>query len=106
MRIVLIGQAAFGADVFNKLKERGQDIVGVFCPPDPPKGKLDPLKEAAQAAGVPVFQPRRMKDPEVGRWYHCSSPPSTGFFVRPSPTASLRKTIHAWSVFLNPPIAT
>ncbi|MBW1916593.1 MAG: methionyl-tRNA formyltransferase [Deltaproteobacteria bacterium] len=65
MRIVLIGQAAFGADVFNKLKERGQDIVGVFCPPDPPKGKLDPLKEAAQAAGVPVFQPRRMKDSEA-----------------------------------------
>lgn len=65
MRIVLIGQAAFGAEVLKKLKERGQEIVGVFCPPDPPKGKLDPLKEAALELGVPVFQPVRMKDPEA-----------------------------------------
>jgi methionyl-tRNA formyltransferase len=36
--------------------------VGVFCPPD--RGsKVDPLKEAAETARVPVFQPPRMKDP-------------------------------------------
>ncbi len=64
MRIALLGQAAFGADVFKALHPR-YEIVGVFCPPDSPKGKIDPLKEAAQAAGVPVFQPRRMKDPEA-----------------------------------------
>ena len=61
MRIALIGQAAFGADVLKGLIERGQQVVGVFCPPD--RGsKLDPLKDAAQAAGIPVFQPPRMKD--------------------------------------------
>ncbi|MGQ9921207.1 MAG: methionyl-tRNA formyltransferase [Desulfobacca sp.] len=64
MRIALLGQAAFGADVFKVLHPR-YEIVGVFCPPDSPKGKVDPLKEAAQAAGVPVLQPRRMKDPEA-----------------------------------------
>jgi methionyl-tRNA formyltransferase len=64
MRIALLGQAAFGADVFKALHPR-YDIVGVFCPPDSPKGKVDPLKEAAQEAGVPVFQPRKMKDPEA-----------------------------------------
>ena len=32
---------------------------------DSPKGKVDPLKEAALEAGTPVFQPRRMKDPEA-----------------------------------------
>jgi len=64
MRIALLGQAAFGADVFKALHPR-YDIVGVFCPPDSPKGKVDPLKEAAQAEGVAVFQPRRMKDPEA-----------------------------------------
>ncbi|AEB09527.1 methionyl-tRNA formyltransferase [Desulfobacca acetoxidans] len=64
MRIALLGQAAFGADVFKVLNPR-YGIVGVFCPPDSPKGKPDPLKEAAVAAGVPVFQPRRMKDPEA-----------------------------------------
>ena len=64
MRIVVIGQAAFGADVLKGLIERGQQVVGVFCPPD--RGsKIDPLKDAAQAAGIPVFQPPRMKDPQA-----------------------------------------
>ena len=62
MRIALIGQAAFGADVLKGLLERGQQVVGVFCPPD--RGsKPDPIKEASAAAGIPVFQPPRMKDP-------------------------------------------
>ena len=69
MRIALLGQAAFGADVFKALHPR-YEIVGVFCPPDSPKGKVDPLKEAAAAAGVPVFQPRRMKDPEAYEAMH------------------------------------
>lgn len=64
MRIALLGQAAFGADVFKALHPR-YPIAGVFCPPDSPKGKVDPLKEAAQAAGVPVFQPQKLKDSEA-----------------------------------------
>jgi methionyl-tRNA formyltransferase len=64
MRIALLGQAAFGADVFKALHPR-YEIAGVFCPPDSPKGKVDPLKEAAQAEGVAVFQPPRLKDPEA-----------------------------------------
>ncbi len=64
MRIALIGQAAFGADVLKGLLKNGHEVPGVFCPPD--RGaKLDPLKEAAQAAGVPVFQPGHMRDPEA-----------------------------------------
>jgi methionyl-tRNA formyltransferase len=64
MRIALIGQAAFGADVLKGLLKQGHKVVGVFCPPD--RGsKLDPLKEAAQAAGLPVLQPARMKDQEA-----------------------------------------
>jgi methionyl-tRNA formyltransferase len=64
MRVALIGQAAFGADVLKGLLAKGHQVVGVFCPPD--RGaKLDPLKEAAQAAGLPVFQPQHLKDPEA-----------------------------------------
>ncbi|MEW6388726.1 MAG: methionyl-tRNA formyltransferase, partial [Thermodesulfobacteriota bacterium] len=65
MRIVLVGQAAFGAEVLKGLVKQGQEVVGVFCPPDRPGGKPDPLKEAAQAAGIPVFQPKHMKDQEA-----------------------------------------
>ena len=64
MRIALIGQAAFGADVLKGLIQQGQEVVGVFCPPD--RGsKTDPLKDAALAAAIPVYQPPRMKDPQA-----------------------------------------
>jgi methionyl-tRNA formyltransferase len=64
MRIALIGQAAFGADVLKGVLKQGHDVVGVFCPPD--RGdKVDPIKQAAIDAGIPVFQPKRMKDPEA-----------------------------------------
>ena len=64
MRIALIGQAAFGADVLKGLLKQGQEVAGVFCPPD--RGsKTDPLKDAALAAGIPVYQPPRMRDPQA-----------------------------------------
>jgi methionyl-tRNA formyltransferase len=64
MRIALIGQAAFGADVLTGLLKQGHHVAGVFCPPD--RGdKVDPIKQAALDAGIPVFQPKRMKDPEA-----------------------------------------
>ena len=64
MRIALIGQAAFGADVLKGLMKMGQEVAGVFCPPDR-GGKADPLKEAALEAGLPVFKPGHMKNPEA-----------------------------------------
>ncbi len=64
MRIALIGQATFGADVLKGLLKNGQEVAGVFCPPD--RGaKPDPLKEAALAAGLPLFQPGHMRDQEA-----------------------------------------
>jgi methionyl-tRNA formyltransferase len=54
MRIVLFGQAAFGKDVFEKLREAGEDIVGVSTPQQ--GARPDPLFEAASIAGVPVIE--------------------------------------------------
>jgi len=64
MRIALLGQAAFGADVLKGLLEHGHEVPGVFCLPDQ-GARPDPLKEAAQAAGAPVFQPAHLRDPEA-----------------------------------------
>jgi methionyl-tRNA formyltransferase len=64
MRIALIGQAVFGAEVLKGLVQQGQEVVGVFCPPDR-GGRADPLKDAAVAAGVPLFQPGHMRDQEA-----------------------------------------
>ncbi len=64
MRIVLIGQAAFGEKVLRALSGKGKEIVGVYTPPDIP-GKANPLKELAVQLGIPTFQPKRMRAPEV-----------------------------------------
>jgi methionyl-tRNA formyltransferase len=64
MRIALIGQAVFGAEVLKGFLAQGQEVAGVFCPPDR-GGKADPLKEAAVKAGVPVFTPSHMRDEEA-----------------------------------------
>jgi methionyl-tRNA formyltransferase len=64
MRIALIGQAAFGADVLNGLLKHSHEVAGVFCPPD--RGpKPDPMKAAALTAEVPVFHPGHMRDQEA-----------------------------------------
>jgi methionyl-tRNA formyltransferase len=68
MRIVLIGQAAFGEEVLGKLSERGEEVVAVYTPPDT-AGKRDPLKGLAVQMGIPVFQPGSMRAPEVYEEY-------------------------------------
>jgi methionyl-tRNA formyltransferase len=62
MRIALIGQAAFGESVLNALVEHGENVVGVFCPPDREGSRPDPLKTAAQGHDIPVLQFRRMRN--------------------------------------------
>ena len=61
-RIALIGQAAFGESVLNALVEHGENIVGVFCPPDREGRPADPIKTAAEAHDIPVLQFRRMRN--------------------------------------------
>jgi methionyl-tRNA formyltransferase len=68
MRIVCIGQAAFGERVLQKLTERGEEVVAVYTPQNI-AGKRNPLKELAIQIGVPVFQPRSMRVPEVYEKY-------------------------------------
>ena len=65
MRIIVNGQQAFGKAVLEALLARGDDVVGVFCAPGKDGRPADPIKEAALAAGLPVFQPASYKDPET-----------------------------------------
>ncbi len=65
MRIVLMGQAAFGAKTLEALLERGEEVVAVYSPPDGPGGQEDPLTTLAKEKNVPVRQPTSYKDPEV-----------------------------------------
>jgi methionyl-tRNA formyltransferase len=68
MRIALLGQAAFGDKVLEALLAQGENVVGVFCPPDSP-GKPSPLRQRAEGQGIPVYQPQRMRAPEAFEAY-------------------------------------
>ena len=61
MRIAVIGQAAFGKDVMAALADSGENIVGVFCPPDREGRPADPIKVEAGERDIPVLQFRRMR---------------------------------------------
>jgi methionyl-tRNA formyltransferase len=67
MRILLVGQAAFAQQVLDGLRERGHDIAAVYCPPDAPGAKPDPLKTHALELAIPVHQHATLKGPEVAR---------------------------------------
>jgi methionyl-tRNA formyltransferase len=65
MRIVVHGQQAFGKAVLEALLKRGDEVIAVYVAPEKPGQKADPLKEAAVAAKLPVYQPASYRKPEV-----------------------------------------
>ena len=69
MRIIVMGQQAFGKDALAKILDAGKDeVVAVYCEPDQEKaGKvaIDPIKEYALEKGIPVEQPPHFKDDDT-----------------------------------------
>ncbi len=63
MRVAIIGQQDFGKATLEAFLARGDTVAGVFCAPD--KGRPDPLRLAAEAAGVPVHQFAKLTGPEA-----------------------------------------
>ena len=74
MRIVVHGQQAFGKAVLEALLKRGDEVIAVYVAPEKPGGKVDPLKEAALAASLPVHQPSSYKDPKVWEEFRALKP--------------------------------
>ena len=63
MRLIVMGQQAFGKDVLAKLLETGTDeVVAVYCEPDKDGKPTDPIKEFALEQGLPVHQPANLDD--------------------------------------------
>ena len=77
MRILLIGQAAFGARTLERLVDRSEEVVGVYAPPDGPGNRSDPLKEAAIDKGIKLFQPDTYKSDNVFKEYRELKPDLT-----------------------------
>ncbi len=70
MRIVFLGSGAFAIPSFEALLAGGHEMAALVTQPDRERGRgrtlaPPPLKPVAQARGVSVLQPRRIKDPEA-----------------------------------------
>ena len=66
MRIVFMGTPEFSVPSLKALIREGFEVAGVFTQPDRPKGRgkkpaPSPVKTAAEEAGIPVFQPERIR---------------------------------------------
>src|SRR3974390_3003875 len=74
MRIVVHGQQAFGRAVLEALLKRGENVIAVYVAPEKPGGRPDPLKEAAEAAKLPVYAPASYRKPEVWEEFRALKP--------------------------------
>lgn len=96
MRIVVNGQQAFGKAVLDRLLERSENVVAVYCPEDAAAGRPDPLKAAAEAQGLPIHQPKSFKTPEAAETLRSLAPDLCvmAFVTRIVPSAFLDIPAH------------
>ena len=70
IRTVFMGTPEFALATLEGLMAAGCNLVGVYTQPDRPKGRGNkltppPVKELASKHGIPVFQPVKLRAPEV-----------------------------------------
>ena len=70
MRIVFMGTPDYSVKTLEALIEAGHDVVGVYAQPDKPVGRkriltAPPVKVYAQEKDIPVYQPDKLREPEV-----------------------------------------
>ncbi len=69
MRVIFMGTPDFSVGTLEALIEAGHDVCLAVTQPDRPKGRgkelqFPPVKEAAVAHQIPVYQPERIRRPE------------------------------------------
>ena len=65
MRIVIVGQQAFGKAVLEAFMARGDQVAGVFAAPERPGARPDPLVVAAQERGLTVHRHAKYSSDEA-----------------------------------------
>lgn len=68
--VLFMGTPSFSVPFLDALLKSGRRVAGVLTQPDKPKGRgqrltLPPVKEFAVSQHLPVFQPKRLSDPEI-----------------------------------------
>ncbi len=69
MRVIFMGTPDFSVETLEALIAAEHDVCLAVTQPDRPKGRgketqASPVKEKALFHGIPVYQPRRVRDPE------------------------------------------
>lgn len=69
MRVIFMGTPDFSVGTLEALIRAGHQVVLAVTQPDKPKGRggkmqFPPVKETALEHGIPVFQPRKVREPE------------------------------------------
>ena len=72
MRVIFLGTPDFAIPSLRALIDSPYEVVAVFTQPDRPAGRgqhlhASPVKVLAQAAGIPVFTPERLRNEENRR---------------------------------------
>lgn len=62
MRIAFIGHNDFGKASLEAFLARGDTIAGVFCAPEKPGEKPDPVRLAAESHALPLFQLKSLRN--------------------------------------------
>jgi methionyl-tRNA formyltransferase len=70
MRVIFLGTPSFAVPSLEALVSTGHQVLAVFTQPDRPKGRGNqlaesPVKIAARALGLSVYQPERVRWPEA-----------------------------------------
>lgn len=79
MKVLFMGTPDFAAVTLEKLIDSEHEILGVVTQPDKQKGRghevsFSPVKELALKAGIPVYQPIKVKDPDFMSQIETMSP--------------------------------
>ena len=69
MKVIFMGTPDFSVGTLEALVEAGHEVVLAVTQPDKPKGRgkemqFTPVKECAMKYDIPVYQPRRVREPE------------------------------------------
>ena len=69
MKVIFMGTPDFSVGTLEALVEAGHEVVLAVTQPDKPKGRgkemqFTPVKECAVKYNIPVYQPRRVREPE------------------------------------------
>jgi methionyl-tRNA formyltransferase len=79
MRTVFLGTPAIAVPTLARILADGHEVVGVFTQPDRPAGRgkqmqSPPVKQAALAQGLPVYQPTKIRTPEFEALFRTLAP--------------------------------